>query len=117
MFLDALKIFKTYAKNDPKTYLYNVADIQNDLGYLYLILGDLEKAEEILNKASKNDPASIDSLYNFACLESLRNNQEKALELLAKVVELDKDYIDKAKLDEKFDNIKALKEFKELIGE
>jgi len=117
MFIDALKIFKTYAKNDPKTYLYNVADIQNDLGNLFLILRDLEKAEEFLIKASKNDPASIDNLYNFACLESLRNNQAKALELLAKVIELDEEYIDKAKSDEKFENIKTLKEFIELIGE
>jgi len=116
-YLDALNIFKNYAKEDPKTYSYNLADVQNNLGNLFLILRNLEKAESFLNKAIKNDPASIDILYNLACLESLRNNQAKALELLAKVVELDENYIDRTKSDEKFDNVKDSKEFKELIGE
>jgi len=39
------------------------------------------------------------------------------LELLTKAVELDKICIDWAKTDEKFDSIKDLEEFKELIGE
>lgn len=117
MYIDALKIFKEYAKEDPKTYLYNVADVQNNLGNLFLILGNLEKAENSLKKAIKADPTNIDILYNIACLESLRNNQAKALELLSKAIELDKIYIERASSDEKFDNIRDLQEFKELIGE
>ncbi len=117
MYLDALKIFKIFAKEDPKTYLYNVADVQNNLGNIFMILKNLEKAEQYLNKAFKKDPTNLDILYNIACLESLRNNQGKALELLMKVVELDKNYIERVLSDDRFDNIKDSKEFKELIGE
>jgi len=114
-YLEALKIFKIFANEDPKTYSYNVADVQNNLGNLFLILRNLDKAESFLNKALKKDPANIDILYNLACLESLRDNQIKALEILTKVVEFDKNYIEKAKQDKRFDNIRNLKEFKDLI--
>ena len=116
IYLDALKIFKIFAKEDRKTYLYNVADVQNNLGNLFLILGNLEKAENSLKKAIKADPTNIDILYTIACLESLRNNQSKALELLSKAIELDKNYIERASSDERFDNIRDLKEFKELVN-
>ena len=64
----------------------------------------------------KKDPTNSEILYNFACLESLRNNQEKALELLKEVIELDKAYIERALQDKKLEGIKDLKEFKELIS-
>ncbi|NVM37748.1 MAG: tetratricopeptide repeat protein [Candidatus Lokiarchaeota archaeon] len=116
-YLDALKIFKIFAKEDPKTYSYNVADVQNNLGNIFLNLRNLEKAEYYLNKAIKKDPTNSEIMYNIACLESLKNNQVKALELLTKAFEIDKNYIEKASVDKRFDNIKDLKEFKELIGE
>jgi len=75
----------------------------------------LKKAESYLNKALKTDPTNSEIFYNIACLESLKNNQANALELLGKVIELDKTYIQRALSDKKFDNIKNLKEFKELI--
>ena len=56
-------------------------------------------------------------LYNLACFESLRNNHAKALELLRKVIELDKNYIKRAILNKGFDNIRGLKEFEELISD
>ncbi len=117
MYFDSLKIFKSYAKEDAKTYIYNVADVQNNLGNLYLILRNLEKAQYYLNKAFKNDSNNSIVLYNIACLESLKNNLTKALELLSKLIELDNDYIERILSDDKFDNIKDLKEFTELIGE
>ena len=116
MYLDALKIFKIFAKEDPKTYSYNVADVQNNLGVIFLNLRNLEKAEHYLNKAFKKDPTNSEIIYNIACLESLKNNQIKALELLMKALEIDESFIERASLDKKFDNIRELKEFKELIN-
>jgi len=55
-------------------------------------------------------------LYNLACLESLKNNQTKALDLLNKVIENDKEYIEVVLSDERFENIRDLNEFKKLIG-
>ncbi len=116
-YLDALKIFKFFAKEDPKTYSYNVADVQNSLGNIFLNLRNLEKAEYYLNKAFKKDPTNSEIMYNIACLESLKNNQVKALELLIKALEIDENYIERASVDKRFENIRDLKEFKELIGE
>jgi len=116
IYINALKILKILAKDDPKTYTYNVADVQNNLGNLFLTQINLEQAEYYLNKAIKTDPTNSNILYNLACLESLKNNQTKALDLLKKVIEIDKEYIEIALSDKKFDNIRDLSEFKELIG-
>ncbi|MBY8990392.1 MAG: tetratricopeptide repeat protein [Candidatus Lokiarchaeota archaeon] len=115
LYLGALKILKVYAKNDPKTYNYNVADVQNNLGYLFLSMGNFEKAESYLNKALKKDSTNSEILYNLACLESLRHNTEKALELLKKVIKSDENYIERILQDKKFNNLNVLKEFKELV--
>lgn len=115
LLLEALKNFKIFAKKDPKTYKYNVADVQNNLGQLFLTQRDLEKAEHYLTKALKKDPSNINVLYNIASLESLKNNQTKALELLKTLIEIDKDLTERLLSDETFDNIKDLDEFKELI--
>ncbi|MFX0083026.1 MAG: tetratricopeptide repeat protein [Candidatus Hodarchaeota archaeon] len=116
MYLDALKIFKNYAKKDPRTYNYNVADVQNNLGYLFLNMQNFEKAEYYLNKALKRDPANTEITYNLACLESLKNNKEKALELLTELIKANANYSERALQDKKLDNIKDLKEFKELTN-
>ena len=115
-YIEALRIFKLFASKDPESYSFNVADVQNNLGDLFLISGNLEKAELYLNKAFKRDPGNINVIYNLACLEALRNNQAKALELLTKVIALDENYIKKAVEDKKLRNIRNLEEFKALIG-
>ena len=117
MYLEALKIFKSFAREDPKTYSINVADVQNNLGTIYMLLKKFDKAEYHLNKALKADPTNIDILYNFACLESIKENQEKAMDILIKVIELDEDYIERALSDERLDNVKNLQKFKEIISE
>jgi tetratricopeptide (TPR) repeat protein len=117
MYLDSLKIFKIYAKQDPKTYSYNVADVRNNLGNVYMYLENLERAEHYLNKASKADPTNGDILFHMACLESLKNNPENALDFLEKAIKLDEKYIEWAKHDERIDSLRELEEYKELIGE
>jgi len=116
MYLNALKIFKIFAKEDPNTYLFNVSEVKNNLGNFFIISGDLEKAESYLSKALKADPSNSEILYSIAILESLRNNQIRALEILTKVIELDNSYVERVMLDERFDNIRNLKEFKDLIS-
>ena len=115
--LEALNYFKVFAKQDYETYSDNVANVQNNLGNVYLNLNNLEKAENFLTKAFKKDPTNNEVLYNLSCLESLRNNKIKALELLKKVLRSDKNYIERVKEDKKLDKIKGSKEFKDLIDE
>ena len=84
---------------------------------LLLAQGKLEQAEYYFFKAMKKDPTNIEVIYNIACLESLKNNKEKAIDLLKKLVEIDTGYIERAQSDERFNNLKDLNEFKELINE
>ncbi|MFX0023915.1 MAG: tetratricopeptide repeat protein [Candidatus Hermodarchaeota archaeon] len=116
-FNEALKIFELFEDRDPQAYSYYVADVQNNLGNLFLLLNDVVNAELYLNKAFKKDPSNMDILYNLACLESLRNNHIKALELLSEVIKQNEAYIQKAFDDKKLDNIRNMDEFKELIGD
>jgi hypothetical protein len=62
------------------------------------------------------DPTNSEILYSIASLESLRNNQIRAIEILAKVIDLDNRYVERVISDERFDNIRTLKEFKALIS-
>jgi len=117
MYLDALEVYKKLAKKYPKIYLPHVAIILNNLGNLFLLSNDLEKAQGFLNDALESDPKNDDVLYSNACLESLRNNKAKALEFLTKAIELNEKVSEWAASDEKFDNIRDLKEFKELTEE
>lgn len=54
-------------------------------------------------------------MYNKACLESLRNNKEKAIENLKKAIELEPESKSYAKEEHDFDNARDSKEFQELI--
>ena len=116
-YLETLKEFNKRAKKNPKLYLFDLAVVQNNLGLLFMYLNKYDKAESFYTKSMKSNPKNSDTPYNYACLESLRNNQVKALELLTIAIELDKICISWAKTDEKFDSIKDLEEFKELISE
>jgi tetratricopeptide (TPR) repeat protein len=115
-YVEALEIFKNLSHKDPKAYSFNIADVQNNFGNLFLTLRNLEKAGLYLNKAFKKDPSNIDILYNLACLEALKNNKLKAVELLSEVIKVDKDYIKRAEKDKKFEKLKDMKAFKELIN-
>ncbi|MFX1478834.1 MAG: tetratricopeptide repeat protein [Promethearchaeota archaeon] len=117
MYLDALEVYRKLAKRYPKIYLAHVAIIQNNLGNLYIHSRELDKAQEYLNAALKSDPNNDDVLYSHACLESLKNNKEKALEFLSKAIEVNKKVAEWALMDNYFENIKDLKEFKELTGQ
>jgi len=54
---------------------------------------------------------------NMICIFNETNNHTSAMELLGKLIELDKIYIQRAVSDNKFDKVRELKELKELTGE
>jgi tetratricopeptide (TPR) repeat protein len=116
-YLETLKEYKKRAKKSPKEYKSDVAVVQSNLGLMFLCLKKYDKSESFFTKSMESDPENGDTLYNYACLESTRNNQEKAMELLTKAIEKDKIYIDWAKTDEKLNNVRDIEEFKELVGE
>ena len=69
------------------------------------------------------DSANTWSYYNLACVYSLKNEQQKALESLQKVIDLDKRFfynstfrIGYSKTDPDFDNIRQTPEYQQLIN-
>ena len=59
----------------------------NNIGYLYLVAGELEKSQVLLNKAitiSKDDSLLTLANYNMGILELKRNNLEQAEKLFKK---------------------------------
>jgi len=83
-------------------------------GYCLNKLKRYHEAEENNDKALKIDAKFSIAWYNKACIESLRNNKEKSIDFLKMSIDLDKKFIDMAKADQDFDNIRSSKEFKEL---
>ena len=112
----ALQIRKKLATKSPEPYLPKVADTQNNLAILYMDMGNLEEAEKCIIEVLKINPNYKPAWYNRACIESLRNNQEKSIKFLKKALDLDKKYCNMAKTDEDLDNIRDSREFKELIN-
>jgi len=117
MYLNSLNTYKELADQNPDVYLPVVANTQHNLGLLYIQMKRYEEAKNYFNNILKKDPNYSSAWYNKACLASLKNNKEKALEYLAKAIDLDQEYIDMAKSDEDLANVRDSQEFKELIGE
>jgi tetratricopeptide (TPR) repeat protein len=114
---EALEMYKELAEKNPDAYKPNVARTQYNLGILYSKLKRFEEAETAYQEALEIDPKDSNTWYNKACLESLRNSRIKAIEYLDKAIGLDKKYVEMAKSDKDFDNIRTSKEFKDIIGE
>lgn len=85
-------------------------------GNYFYTLKMYDKALEFYDKALEIDINDSNVLYNKACIESLRDNKIKSIKLLKRAIELDKNYIELAKKDEDFKNIRGSKEFEELVG-
>ncbi|MHA1478004.1 MAG: TPR end-of-group domain-containing protein, partial [Promethearchaeota archaeon] len=113
----ALDTYKKLAEMNPEAYLPRVAMTQNNLGILYVNLGRFEEAEIAIQEALEIDPRDSNTWYNKACIESISDFKEKSIESLKRAIELDKKWVELAKSDEDFDNVRTSKEFKEIIRE
>ena len=116
-YLESLRGLESLPRKQQKLYAAHIAVIQNNAGNVYLFRKNYEKAKHYFDKALKNNPNNCDVIYNCACIEAIKKNNEKALELLAEAIEADQKYKIWAKTDRFLYNIKEIPEFKELIGE
>lgn len=71
-------------KLDPENHV-----TQNNLGYIYLAMGDLEKALKHLNKSIKINPNFPHAWHSFGEYYEKIGDKEKALECYQKAVDLD----------------------------
>lgn len=93
----------------------NVKYVLNLLGGAYFLKGESDKALRILQRAIEIDPNFATSYYNLSCILATKKEKDKALEYLKKAISLDQKYKDKAGTDKDFDNLRAEKEFKEIV--
>ena len=77
--------------------------------------GQTDDAIRMFQQAIEVDPNFATSYYNLSCILATKKEKEKALEYLKKAISLDQKYKDKAGTDKDFDNLRAEKEFKEIV--
>ena len=90
--------------------------IMKNLAFVFHTKKDFNNAFKICKRALDIDPYDVKIIYHMACLESHRQNTEKSLELLIKAIEISYKYINKAEISDCFDNLRNLKQFKDLIA-
>ena len=78
-------------------------------------LGRNEQAIASYDKAIEIKPDLQDAWYNKACCYVLQNPFDKGIEHLAKAIDLNTKWRDKAKTDSDFDSIRDDEQFKALI--
>ncbi|MFX0010488.1 MAG: tetratricopeptide repeat protein [Candidatus Hermodarchaeota archaeon] len=117
MYLESLKLFEGLPKKEQKIHTIDLVIIQNNVGNVNMSLNNFDKAKLHFDKALKIDPDNSDVIYNYACLEALNKNTEKAMEYLKKACKADDKFKKWAKTDPFLVNLKNLPEFKKLIGE
>ena len=115
----AIEMFDEILRRDPNETVEE--DALRLKGLAYHKMGERQKADEIYDEFLRRDPNDFNTYYNKSCIQSIRNNIEKALQYLEKSIELAPDdetireIREQAKKDEDFNNIKNTKEFKKLI--
>ena len=85
-------------------------------GGIYLIQGKLDKALTEFQQVTAIDPENASGYYNLACLYSLKNEPQLAIESLQKVIDLDKSFIEFSKTDPDLENIRQTPEYQQLIN-
>lgn len=85
------------------------------LCYAYQAIGQNDKAIEFLNLCLKENPKSNSLLYNAACVYSIMNQPQKAIEYLEKSLELGYDGYSMMLTDLYLDPIRDLLEYKTTV--
>lgn len=85
------------------------------LCYAYQAIGQNDKAIEFLNLCLKENPKSNSLLYNAACVYSIMNQPQKAIEYLEKSLELGYDGYSMMLTDLYLDPIRDLPEYKTTV--
>ena len=78
-------------------------------------IGKYKEAVECCDKVLETEPNHKVAWYNKACFESKSGNTDEAILCLEKAKELDKMFVEIAKIEKDFDNIKTDERFQKLL--
>ncbi|TES97722.1 MAG: tetratricopeptide repeat protein [Promethearchaeota archaeon] len=93
----------------------NDVNIWDNRSYILIKLGNYNLAIESCDKALELDSNFYNAYYNKSCAFSLKNNAVKAINYLQRAINGDIKYKEIARTDSDFENIRNMKEFKELL--
>lgn len=106
------KALNTYEKLNN---MVEQAIIVNTYGVLYYKQGEYEKAFLEYQKAMKLNPEDPNPYFNLACVSSITNKPDIALEYLKKAIKLNPSYKEMISKERDLDNLRNLEEFRKLI--
>lgn len=93
----------------------NKNGINFDIGFTYYHKNDFDNAEKYYLKELELASPNISVFYELSCIYSLKNLSDLALEYLKKAISIDSKYIEMAKSNPDFENIKNNPKFIELL--
>jgi len=93
----------------------NDANLWDHRAFILIKVNDYDLAIKSCDKALEVDPNFYNAYYNKACSFSLKSDDLNAISNLEKAIKGDIKYIELAKTDSDFNNIRNMKEFKELL--
>ena len=100
---------------DPMFGILPIASAHLGLGDIYRKQGKVEEALVNFRQAVEIEPENASGYYSLACVYSLKNESQLAIESLQKAIDLDKSKIEFSKTDPDLDNIRQTSEFQQLI--
>lgn len=108
---EAIKVFEESVLKEDPSPINKIL-----LAICYGHIGDIEKAKSIGKDTIKfySDDTASDH-YMLACYYSVIEEKDKSIEHLKRAIELDKKYIEEAKKDNDFNNMRTLPEFENII--
>lgn len=102
---EALEQAKTAVRLEPENLIFLV-----NMGSLYGSLEDSKMEKESYEKALSIDPEYLPAIYNLALVEAEEKNNQKAIELLKKVIEKSSLTNDKERIERAQKKLKELQE-------
>ena len=108
---DALKAVEAGLKLEPIDL-----ELLSQKGIVLLDLNNFEESLDCFEKCLEIDSADELSWYNKACILSLLDKKEDALDALTVAISLDEENVTWAKDEQDFDNIKDTKQFIRLMS-
>lgn len=106
----ALKYLNSAIQMDQKD-----ANMWDHRAFVLIKLGENDLAIESCDKALELEPNFYNAYYNKSCAFSLKNDAVKARNNLQRAIKGDPKYKELARTDSDFENIRNMKEFKELL--
>lgn len=93
-----------------------VVEAHENLGDICFNQGKMDEAIDAFQAVIHLDPRHAKAHYHLAAAYSLENEKMPAIEFLRKAVALEKDYVEQAKTDRDFENIRGAPAFDEIVN-